>query len=220
MIREGLSTTFVVPGQVAEVGALGEIVDRGSGVTMIRDLDDAASSPQRYGCDRFTATVLANRFGYVVEHMCSAAPDVGVLADPARLLRLRRDDHRAARRRATPTPAMSNSIVLFTGTMADSVRNTIEEYGARAAGAGRRHRRQRPVPDRHARQRPAVRAPRVPRRASSSRFVNLKAHQLDMGGVVPAGFSIAKQNVYENGLVLSPRALYQRRRARARDRGA
>ena len=28
-----------------------------------------------------------------------------------------------------PTPAMSASIVLFTGTMADSVRNTVEEYG-------------------------------------------------------------------------------------------
>ena len=28
-----------------------------------------------------------------------------------------------------PTPAMSTSIVLFTGTMADSVRNTVEEYG-------------------------------------------------------------------------------------------
>ena len=37
----------------------------------------------------------------------------------------------------------------------------------------------------------------------------MKAHQLDMGGVVPGGFSIAKRNVYENGLVLSPRALYR-----------
>ena len=25
----------------------------------------------RYGCDRFTATVLASRYGYIVEHMCS-----------------------------------------------------------------------------------------------------------------------------------------------------
>ena len=25
----------------------------------------------RYDCDRFTATVLASRFGYIVEHMCS-----------------------------------------------------------------------------------------------------------------------------------------------------
>jgi N-methylhydantoinase B len=40
-------------------------------------------------------------------------------------------------------------------------------------------------------------------------FVNMKAHQLDMGGVIPGGFSLAKRNVYENGLVLSPRALYK-----------
>ena len=51
-------------------------------------------------------------------------------------------------------------------------------------------------------------------------FVNLKAHQLDMGGVVPGGFSLTKLNVYENGLVLSPRALYPRRQAGARRPGA
>jgi len=33
---------------------------------MIRDLDDVQFA-ERYGCDRFTATVLANRFDYVVE---------------------------------------------------------------------------------------------------------------------------------------------------------
>ena len=38
-----------------------------------------------------------------------------------------------------------------------------------------------------------------------------------MGGVVPAGFSIAKKNVYENGLVLSPRALYRAGEPGARD---
>jgi len=37
--------------------------------TRIRDLDDAAFA-ERYRCDRFSATVLANRFGYIVEHMC------------------------------------------------------------------------------------------------------------------------------------------------------
>jgi N-methylhydantoinase B len=37
----------------------------------------------------------------------------------------------------------------------------------------------------------------------------MKAHQLDMGGVVPGGFSLAKTNVYENGLVLSPRPLFR-----------
>ena len=39
-------------------------------MTAIRDLS-AVEFEQRYGCDRFTATVLTNRFGYVVEHMCA-----------------------------------------------------------------------------------------------------------------------------------------------------
>ena len=41
-------------------------------------------------------------------------------------------------------------------------------------------------------------------------FINIMAHQLDMGGVVPGGFSGTKTSVYENGLVISPRALYRR----------
>ncbi len=39
-------------------------------MTLIRDLGEQAFE-ERFGCDRFTATVLSNRFGYVVEHMCS-----------------------------------------------------------------------------------------------------------------------------------------------------
>jgi N-methylhydantoinase B len=84
---------------------------------MIRDLDDAAFA-ERYGCDRFTATVLANRFGYVVEHMCSRLLT-------AAFSPILRDFYDFAGTIAGPpasdyaTPAMSNSIVLFTGTMTD-----------------------------------------------------------------------------------------------------
>ncbi len=39
-------------------------------------------------------------------------------------------------------------------------------------------------------------------------FVNMVAHQLDMGGVVPGGFSATKRNVYENGLVLPPMLMW------------
>ena len=38
-------------------------------MTLIRDLGEQAFE-ERFGCDRFTATVLGNRFGYLVEHMC------------------------------------------------------------------------------------------------------------------------------------------------------
>src|SRR5438876_12300908 len=94
---------------------------------LIRELDET-SFAERYGCDRFTATVLANRFRYVVEHMC------------ARLLTaafspILRDFYDFAATIAGPpeldypTPAMSNSILLFTGVMTESVRVTVEEYG-------------------------------------------------------------------------------------------
>ncbi len=175
-------------------------------MTAIRDLS-AGEFEQRYGCDRFTATVLTNRFGYVVEHMC------------ARLLTsafspILRDFYDFA---ATitgppaagwPTPAMSASIVLFTGTMADSVRNTVEEYGVERLGPGDVIVANDPYRNgTHVNDLLFVRP--VFHEGRLAGFVNMKAHQLDMGGVIPAGFSIAKKNVYENGLVLSPRALYQ-----------
>jgi N-methylhydantoinase B len=41
-------------------------------------------------------------------------------------------------------------------------------------------------------------------------FVNLRAHQLDIGGIVPGGFSATKKNVYENGLVIPPMLLWSK----------
>jgi N-methylhydantoinase B len=175
-------------------------------MTAIRDLT-AGEFQQRYGCDRFTATVLTNRFGYVVEHMC------------ARLLTsafspILRDFYDFAATIAGPpavgwaTPAMSASIVLFTGTMADSVRNTVEEYGVERLEPGDVIVANDPYRNgTHVNDLLFVRP--VFHAGDLAGFVNMKAHQLDMGGVIPAGFSIAKKNVYENGLVLSPRALYR-----------
>ena len=61
-----------------EVGRFGEIVieQREQARERSGRRRDAPARPRRrgvrarYGCDRFTATVLANRFRYVVEHMC------------------------------------------------------------------------------------------------------------------------------------------------------
>jgi N-methylhydantoinase B len=176
------------------------------GVTPIRELDEEAFQ-LRFRCDRFTATVLASRFGYIVEHMCSQLLTTAfspILRDfydfAATVTGPPKADY--------PTPAVSNSIILFTGTMADSVRNTIEEYGPERLEPG------------------DVIVANDPYRTGThindilfSRpvfhddeivgFVNLKAHHLDMGGSVPGGFSATKTNVYENGIVLSPRALYR-----------
>jgi N-methylhydantoinase B len=173
---------------------------------MIRDLDDAQFA-KRYGCDRFTATVLANRFDYVVEHMCSRLLT-------AAFSPILRDFYDFAGTIAGPpssdyaTPAMSNSIVLFTGTMTDSVRNTIEEYGPERLQAGDVIVANDPYrTGTHVNDMLFVRP--VFHDGAILAFANLKAHQLDMGGAVPGGFSCTKRTVYENGLVVSPRALFR-----------
>jgi N-methylhydantoinase B len=173
-------------------------------VTPLRDLRPEEFAA-RYACDRFTATVLASRFGYIVEHMCSR-----VLT--AAFSPILRDFYDFAAtitgppERGWPTPAMSASILLFTGTMTESVRNTVEEYGVERLGPGDvivandPYRNGTHVND-------VLFSRPVFYRSRLVAFVNMKAHQLDMGGSVPGGFSLAKRTVYENGLVLSPRAL-------------
>lgn len=173
---------------------------------LIRELGEQEFE-SRFGCDRFTATVLANRFGYIVEHMCSQL--LTTAFSP-----ILRDFYDFAATVAGPpgadypTPAVSNSIMLFTGTMADSVRNTIEEYGPERLEPGDVIVANDPYrTGTHVNDLLFVRP--VYHAGGIVGFVNLKAHHLDMGGVVPGGFSATKTNVYENGLVLSPRALYR-----------
>ena len=175
------------------------------GTGRLRELDDAAMQ-ERYGCDRFGATVLGNRFRYIVEQMCGRM----LTAAFSPILRDFYDFAATVAGPPTagwPTPAMSNSSVLFTGTMADSVRNTVEEYGVERLGPGDIIIANDPYRNgTHVNDilftRPVFHDGRL------AGMVNLKAHQLDMGGLVPAGFSAVKHNVYENGLVISPRALY------------
>jgi len=181
-------------------------MSEGTAQPLIRELSHEQFA-QRYGCDRFTATVLASRFGYVVEHMCSRvltaafSPILRDFYDFAATLTGPPD-------RGYPTPAMSASILLFTGTMTDSVRNTVEEYGVERLQPGDvivandPYRNGTHVNDMLF-TRPVFHEGRL------ACFVNMKAHQLDMGGVVPGGFSLAKRNVYENGLVLAPQALFR-----------
>jgi N-methylhydantoinase B len=174
--------------------------------TPIRALSESEFEA-RYACDRFGATVLANRFGYIVEHMC------GRLLTAAFSPILRDFYDFAATLTAPPdvgyhTPAMSATILLFTGTMADSVRNTVDEYGVGRLEPGDVIVANDPYRNgTHVNDllftRPVFHDGRL------ACFVNMKAHQLDMGGVVPGGFSLAKTNVYENGLVLSPRPLFR-----------
>ncbi|MBB4689204.1 hydantoinase B/oxoprolinase family protein [Amycolatopsis jiangsuensis] len=175
-------------------------------MTSLKDLDDAQFT-ELYGADRFTASVLASRMRYIVQHMCT-----GLLNNAFSLILRDWYDFAATisgpPEQNYPMSSVSNSLAMFLGTMSEAVRNTIEEYGPENLVPG------------------DVVICNDPYRAGNHvndicfirpvfhggkliSFVTLRAHQLDMGGVVPAGFSGTKRNVYENGLVIAPMLLYR-----------
>lgn len=170
----------------------------------LRDLGDA-DFRARYECSRFDAAVLGNRFAYILEHFCSKllacafSPILRNFYDFAATIS-------GPPERGYPTPAVSRTQILFTGTMTDAIRNSIEEYGIERLEPGDvliandPHRIGTHVND-------MLFIRPVFHDGVLSAFVNLKCHQLDIGGAVPGGFSVTKTTSYENGLVLSPRAL-------------
>jgi N-methylhydantoinase B len=173
----------------------------------IRELDDAAFR-ERYGADRFTSTVISNRFRYIVEHLCT-----NLLTNA--FSPILRDWYDFATticgppEQGYPTPAVSNSLIVFIGTMTDSVANAVREYGPERLKDGDVLITNDPYrTGTHVNDLLFIRPVFVAGQLFG--FVNIKAHQLDMGGVVPGGFSLTKRNVYETGLVVSPRALYRR----------
>jgi N-methylhydantoinase B len=170
----------------------------------IRDLDEPTFEG-RYGCSRFVATMLGNRLEYVLEHVCQRL--LSCAFSP-----LLRDFYDFA---ATvtgppelgyPTPVVSKTFMAFTGTMTESVRNTIEEYGPQNLRPGDviigndPYRIGTHVND-------VLFCRPLFHDGKLTAFITLKAHQLDIGGAVPGGFSVYKTSTYENGLVLSPRPL-------------
>jgi N-methylhydantoinase B len=172
----------------------------------LRKLSDA-DFRARYGCDRFVATVLGNRFHYILEHMCERllacafSPVLRDFYDFAATLTGAPEQH-------YPTPAVSKTFIAFTGTMTESVRITVEEYGVERLQPGDVLIGNDPYrTGTHVNDLLFILPVFVDGRIVA--FVNLKAHQLDMGGAVPGGFSSTKANTYENGLVLSPRLLLQ-----------
>ncbi|GAA4550973.1 hydantoinase B/oxoprolinase family protein [Pseudonocardia xishanensis] len=171
----------------------------------LRDLTDEEFAA-RYHADRFTAGVLGNRMRYVVDHMCA-----GLLNNA--FSSILRDWYDFGATIAGPPEqdyqmsTVSNSLAVFLGTMGDAVRNTIEEYGPDEVEEGDIIIANDPYRvGNHVNDmcfiRPVFHEGRI------ITFVTIRAHQLDMGGVVPAGFSATKRNSYENGLVISPMRLY------------
>ncbi len=174
---------------------------------LLKDLSDEEFRA-RYQCDKFTATVLANRFRYIVKHMSS-----GLLTRAFSVIL--RDWYDFASTISGPPeydypmPAVSDSLALFLGPMTDAVRNMVEEYGADNLEPGDVLLCNDPYRiGTHVNDVCFVRPVFYQGRLVG--FVNLQAHMLDMGGIVPGGFTATKRNVYETGLVLGPVLLYKR----------
>ncbi|MQA08967.1 MAG: hydantoinase B/oxoprolinase family protein [Pseudonocardiaceae bacterium] len=173
--------------------------------TSLKDLTEEEFA-HRYSTDRFTASVLGSRMRYVVQHMCT-----GLLANAFSMILRDWYDFAATisgpPEQNYPMSAVSNSLTLFLGTMDDGLRNTVEEYGPENLRKGDVLICNDPYrAGNHVNDVLFIRPIFAGDRLVS--FVTLRAHQLDMGGVVPAGFSGTKRNVYENGLVLGPMLLY------------
>lgn len=173
--------------------------------TLLRDLSEEQFF-DRYACDRFTATVLSSRLRYIVQHMCT-----GLLKNAFSLILRDWYDFAATvsgpPEQNYPMSSLSNSLALFLGTMAEGVRNTIEEYGPENLREGDVIIANDPYrTGNHVNDVCFIRPVFYEGKVVS--FVTLRAHQLDMGGTVPAGFSATKHNVYEDGVVINPMALY------------
>lgn len=174
--------------------------------TALRDLDDEAFHG-RYDCDRFTATVLSNRMRYILEHLSTRiltnafSPVLrdwydfnATISGPPEL--------------GYQMPAVGNSLAAFFGSMSEAVRITIEEFGPDELRPGDIIAANDPYRvGTHVNDVCFIRPVFYGDRLVS--FVSVKAHQLDIGGTVPGGFSATKHNVFENGLVLAPILLYR-----------
>jgi N-methylhydantoinase B len=171
----------------------------------IRGLSEADFLAQ-YGCDRFTATVMANRFHYVVSHMCSefrtrafspilrdAADMCGMFSGPPSL--------------GYPMAAVSETVPIFYGSIPDGVRIVVEEYGVEELVPGD----VLIVNDyyrvgTHLNDTCCIRP--IFFGGELAGVVTIRAHISDMGGAVKGGFDSTKRSMYEDGLRLPPMLLY------------
>jgi N-methylhydantoinase B len=181
------------------------LIDQNVAPTSLRNLPPT-DFEDRYGCDRFTAGVLVNKFDFIIKHMVTQvlrtafSPIVRNSADLAATLNGPPDS-------GFGVVAVSNTLPLFVGSMSDGVRIALEEYGL----ASLKHGDVIMVNDYY----------RVGTHLNDMLFVRplfsgaeligavaIRAHQVDMGGVRPGGFDPTKADVYEDGLVVPPMLLF------------
>ena len=160
----------------------------------------------RYGCDRFTATVVANKLRYIAAHMAKLymaqafSPFIrdggdmaGILSGPADL--------------GYPMISFSETNPLFYGSIPDAVPVALEEYG-----------RDRLRPGDVILVNDYYRVGTHLNDVCTIRpffhdgellgAITIKAHLADIGGSVMGGFELTKRTVYEDGLRLAPILLY------------
>jgi N-methylhydantoinase B len=173
--------------------------------TLLRELSDDQFAGI-YDTDRFTATVLSNRLRYSVLHVATGllhrafSPIIALSYDFAVAVC-------APPEQGYQMAAVTNGLTVFLGTMADGVRVAVEEYGVDRLVPGdllicNDPSRMGNHPNDVCFIRPVFHAEKL------VSFMVLRAHQIDIGGVAPGGFSGSKRNTYENGLIISPRLLY------------
>lgn len=171
----------------------------------LRDLS-AGQFQDIYGCDRFTATVLSSRFRYVLNHTCTHlltnafSPIVrdyydfsGAISGPEEL--------------DFAVTAVAQTIAVFFGSMREAVANSVREYGVDQLKPGDvlisndPYRNGTHVND------TCFMKP-VFHEGKLISVISLRAHMLDMGAIVPGGFSGREENIYGTGLVLPPMLLF------------
>jgi N-methylhydantoinase B len=171
----------------------------------LRDLD-GGEFEARYGCDRFTATVLRNRCRYVAAHMANQvvshafSPVIREGFDICAMVSGPAQDGYAM-------ASVSETMPLFYGSIPDAVRLVIEEYGADDLKPGDvlivndyyrvgTHLNDAIV------MRPVFFEGRI------AAVVTIRAHFIDVGGIVMGGFDRTKRNNWEDGLRIPPTLLY------------
>jgi len=181
----------------------------GTGIqAQVRRLRDLTADEFRdvYGCDRFTATIMANRFRHIVSHMCNqlrirsfspilrdVADLCGTLSGPDGL--------------GFPMVAVSETLPLFYGSVPDAVPLVLHEYGLDRLHPGDSllvndyYRAGTHLND-------VCQIRPMFYKGEQIGAVTIRAHMTDMGGLVMGGWETAKANVFHDGLRLPPMLLY------------
>ncbi|MCG3754027.1 hydantoinase B/oxoprolinase family protein [Amycolatopsis sp. Poz14] len=173
---------------------------------LLRDLSDDEFA-ERYTADPFTASVLSNRLRATADHVATGllhrafSPIIALAMDYASaIIAPPEQNYRMV--------AVTNGLTVFLGTLQDGVRSAVEEFGPEHLRPGDLLICNDPTRvGTHVNDMCFIRPVFHDGRIVS--FVVLRAHVIDVGGITPGGFDTNKHNIYETGLVVSPRLLFR-----------